>query len=66
MPDHTIKLSQPTVELGRQDYVFHVHVDGEKVGELHVSEGGLDWWPRSAKAKKRVKSWEQLRRFMES
>jgi hypothetical protein len=43
-----------------------VKIDGKKRGELLVSEGGLEWWPRAAKTTSRVKSWEQLAAFMES
>lgn len=67
MADHQIKFSAPRrMDVGKKDFVFYVHIDGEKQGELHISEGGLDWWPRDAKTKKRTKSWEQLRKFMES
>lgn len=46
MADHTIKMSVPLMELGRTDVEFVVFVDGKKRGELHISEGGVDWWPR--------------------
>lgn len=66
MADLRIELSVPRVELGRQDVLFNVFIDDAKQGELHVSEGGLDWWPRSAKTNKHTKSWEELPDFMES
>lgn len=66
MPDHRINFALPKIELGRQDLVFEVFIDDEKQGELRVSEGGLDWWPRGAKTNHRTKSWSQLRTFMES
>lgn len=66
MADHRIEFSVPKIELGRQDVQFNVFIDNEKQGELRVSEGGLDWWPRSSKTNKRTKSWSQLRDFMES
>jgi len=65
MADHRILYTAPTVTLGSTDVVFEVFIDGSKEGELRVSEGGLDWWPRNARSKKRVKSWSQLRDFME-
>jgi len=64
--DHRIELSVPRIELGRQDVRFVVFIDDAKQGELHISEGGLDWWPRSSKTIKRTKSWEELKAFMES
>ena len=66
MPDHRIELTIPTVELGRRDVIFAVFIDGEKQGELHVSEGAVDWWPRKASKRKFTKSWTELRDFMES
>jgi len=65
MPDHQISFQSPNFVLGKSDVVFVVSIDGEKQGELHISEGGIDWWPKSAR-KKRSKSWTQLRAFMES
>ena len=66
MVDHRIELSVPKIELGRLDVEFSVYIDNEKQGELHLSEGGLDWWPRSAHTNKQTKTWSQLRDFMES
>ena len=66
MADHRIELSIPRIEMGRQDARFVVFIDDEKQGELHVSEGGLDWWPRSSKTNKKTKTWSQLRTSMES
>ena len=65
MADHTIKFTAPTVELGKQDVVFEVSIDGKKQGELHVSEGGIDWWPRGAKKYAHTRTWAELRDFME-
>ena len=40
-----------------------VRGDGEKLGELRVSKGTLDWAPMSAKIPVRM-TWEQFDRFM--
>lgn len=66
MADHTIKFTAPTYELGKQDLVLEVAIDNKKQGELHISEVGVDWWPRGAKTNVRTKSWARLRDFMES
>lgn len=65
MADHTIKMSVPLIELGRTDVQFVVMVDGQKRGELHISEGGIDWWPRSARTNKISRTWAQLEAFFE-
>jgi hypothetical protein len=66
MADQMIKFTLPTIELGQNDLRFEAFVDGEKVGELRVSEGGLDWWPRGARTRKISKTWSQLRDLMEA
>ena len=34
--------------------------DGEKFGELRISRGGVDWWPRDAKTRGELLTWEQF------
>jgi hypothetical protein len=56
-----------TVQLvGRSDVVFEVFMDGMKRGELRLSKGGIDWWPRKAKTNVKTKTWTQLADFLES
>lgn len=64
MADHTIRMSVPWVELGGQDVVFEVIIDDSKRGQLQISEGGLDWYPRGGRVP-RTTSWEALARFLE-
>ena len=45
------------------DVVFAVGSDGEKFGELHVSQGGIDWFPANARIPAKL-SWEQFDRLM--
>jgi hypothetical protein len=63
--DHLIKFRLPEIELNSRNLVFEVSLDAKKMGELHISEGGLDWWPRGARTRKCTKTWKQLRDFME-
>lgn len=65
MADHKVRFEAPPMVLGRQDAVFIVDIDDEKLGELHISEGGVDWWPRNSKTCRRW-SWSQFRDLMES
>jgi hypothetical protein len=65
VPVLRIKLTLPTVEIGPRDLVFEVFIDGEAQGTFHVSKGGLDWWPTTSDGMKSVKTWSQLRAFME-
>jgi len=65
MADHRIRMTVPWHELGSRDVQFEVFVDNEKRGELHISEGGIDWWPRAAKTHKVSLTWTQFERVME-
>jgi hypothetical protein len=53
-------MDQAVRDLGKVDVVFHVTVDGVKRGEMRVSRGGIDWWPRNSKSIKHTWSWERL------
>ena len=66
VPKHDIRMDQSVRDLGKVDTVITVIIDGAKRGELHVSKGGVDWWPRNAKTDVRTKSWTQLAAFLES
>jgi hypothetical protein len=63
---HQIAFTLPTTELGSQDIVFEVFIDGTKEGSLRISTAGLDWHAKAAKTRTAVKTWSQLRDFMES
>ena len=56
-----------TVRLvGKTDVVYEVFTDGEgKIGELRISKGAVDWWPRDSKKQYHRCTWEKLRSFME-
>jgi hypothetical protein len=48
MPEHRISvhISKP-VDVQAADLVVEVTSDGEKLGELRVSRGSIDWAPRA-------------------
>ena len=52
MPVHKVVMSQPTDQVVRSDVKFRIQVDGEKLGELHISQGNLEWWPKGNKKNK--------------
>jgi hypothetical protein len=65
MPRHDVEMKIPTSKVVlHADVVFEVRSDDEKLGELHVSQGGVDWYPRSSK-KPRTLRWEQFDQLME-
>lgn len=60
-----VKVRIPELGLNLQDIVFVVHGPRkEKIGELHLSSGSVDWWPRMAKTKITLK-WGQFADLMD-
>lgn len=59
MPRHHIEISLPTKPLKNVDTTISIWSDREKLGELRVSRGSLDWKPAGKRAVKRI-SWERL------
>ena len=65
MPRHDVDMSIPTSKVVlHADVVFEVRSDGEKLGELRVSQGGVDWWPANAQIPAKL-TWEQFDRVMD-
>lgn len=46
MPDHEVRFSAKNIHVRQLDFDFDVKVDGEVLGTLSVSEGGLAWRPK--------------------
>lgn len=59
MPRHHIEISLPTKPLKNVDTTISIWSDGEKLGDLLVSRGSLDWKPAGRKRVKRI-SWERF------
>ena len=64
MPRHDIEIILPRKPVKNVDTTIAIWSDGEKLGELRVSRGTLDW---KSGGKKRVKSfsWEQLAELLD-
>lgn len=45
MPERDVYFSVPERPLAKADIVFIVDEDGERLGTLKISKGGLDWLP---------------------
>ena len=64
MPRHDVDMSIPTSTVVlHADVVFEVRSDGEKLGELRVSQGGVDWRPGNAQIPAKLR-WEQFDKLM--
>lgn len=65
MAKHNIRMDQSLRDLGKVDTILQVIIDGTKRGELHISKGGVDWWPRNSKSVKHTWTWERLATALE-
>lgn len=63
MAEHEIFFTIPNNTVFNTDVVFQVRSGGEKLGELHISKGSIDWYSRNARIPS-VLTWEQFDRVM--
>ncbi|KRA37910.1 MULTISPECIES: hypothetical protein [unclassified Nocardioides] len=54
MASHKVAFQQSTRDVLHSDLTFTIHRDGEKLGELRISKGTIDWKPKS---KQRAIKW---------
>jgi hypothetical protein len=60
MPEHTVKVKAPTLDVSTVDVVFRVKQDGVAFGRLKVSKGGVEWMQRNDSKKAFHMSWEAV------
>lgn len=64
MAVHDVDMSIPTTKVVlHADVVFEVRSDGDKLGELRVSKGTIDWVPANAKLPIQL-TWEQFDSYL--
>ena len=61
--EHEVSFKVPERPMAYKDIVFIVRRGKLKVGEMRISQGGIDWYPRNAKVV-RKRSWEQIQRLL--
>ena len=64
MPLHKVEVSQPSKRVLNSDVVFTIYSDGQRLGELRVSRGSIDWRPANKRASIK-RGWERFARMME-
>ncbi len=64
LPKHHIEISLPTKPLKNVDTMISIWSDGEKLGEMRVSRGTLDWKSARKKSAKSI-SWERLAELLD-
>jgi len=65
VPEHELHVTQaPEFEIVNRDMVIEVSSDGQKLGQLQISRGGIDWRPRNDQIPCQL-SWEQFDRYIQ-
>lgn len=64
LPRHDIELSLPVKAIINTDAQFAIYSDGEKLGELRISRGSLDWKPRGRRKAISIQ-WERFDRLVQ-
>lgn len=59
MPRHHIEISLPTKPLKNVDTTIAIWSDDEKLGEMRISRGSLDWIPAGAHNPRQI-TWENV------
>jgi hypothetical protein len=59
-----VTFQAPWRELGRTDVQFQIKIDGETLGKLDISQGGVDWYPKNARNPTFV-TWEKFARLFD-
>lgn len=59
MPRHSIEITLPSKPIKNADTVIGVWSDGDKLGELRISKGTVDWRRGSKKTWKYI-TWEKF------
>jgi hypothetical protein len=63
MPRHRIEIEQPSKVVMHSDVSFVVFSDDERLGQLSISKGTIDWTP--ARRRKAISmSWEKFAQIM--
>lgn len=62
MPEHTVRLKTPALDLSTVDVVFRVMQDGLQFGRLKVSKGGVEWMQKNDQKKAFHMNWEDVDR----
>jgi hypothetical protein len=67
---HEVKITKlPELNVAKEDIEFAIWKDGKKLGELHLSQGGLEWYPAHQSQKRsgfRNMDWGVFARVMEA
>ena len=57
---HDIYIEIPRINVKHTDMRIVVNKNGAKIGELLVSKGNVEWWPKGNFRNKKRMKWSQL------
>ena len=60
MAKHQVFADMGTFDVGIVDVIFRVHQDGNLLGKLKVSQGGVEWQKAHGKKNHHSMSWQKL------
>ena len=73
MATHRVRMTVPGFDIGGANVEFVIEStrrtargELEKLGELHISKGSLEWWPKGAKRYRREVKWEKFAEWIEA
>lgn len=62
MPRHNVYFELPKRELGKVDAKFSIYADDEKLGEITISKGAIEYYPANAQIPIKL-SWRKFDRI---
>ncbi len=62
---YEVEFQAPTRKLGRADLVFKVRQDGDVLGTLKVSQGGVEWLKKNRHANTHKFNWKKFAAMLE-
>lgn len=57
---HDVILELPKVNIGSSDTRIVIKKNGSKIGELLISKGNIEWWPKGNKTKRKRLKWSEF------
>ena len=57
---HEVFLELPKINVGSQDTRIVIKKNGQKIGELLISKGNIEWWPKGNSRKKKRLKWSEF------
>ena len=57
---HDVAIQIPKLSVGSSDFQISIKRNGKKIGELLISRGNIEWWPKGNYRKKKRLTWSEF------